>query len=133
MPRSIDRFLKQAPVYDEGPSLGRIFAVTRETWLLAEDPKRVDPKAELLVSRRTALEAADVARKAAAAFEQHGFHKPSGAWWASDGVRIHRYVVHPAHRRGSGGLVLATVLAAGAALAVVGMARTRKRRVPSRA
>lgn len=133
MPRHIDRFLKHAPIQEEGPTLGRVFAVTRESWLLSEDPRTVEPRSELLASRRTALEAADLAREAADAFEQHGFHKPSGAWWASDGVRFHRFVVRPRRPGKTGAVIVGSSLAGLIALTAFSLLRRRKDRNPSRA
>ena len=120
MPKDVDRFLARAPILEEGPSLGRVFAVERESWLLSEDPQAVAPRTELLASRRTALEAADLARDAAEAFDRHGFHKPSGAWWASDGLRFHRFNVRP-HRPGVQGVIVGSSLAALGALAAVAL------------
>jgi len=133
MPRHIDRFLKHVPIQEDGPTLGRVFAVTRQTWLLSEDPRSVEPRSELLASRRTALEAADLAREAADAFEQHGFHKPSGAWWASDGVRFHRFVVGPGRRPNTGAVLVGSGVAGLVALAAFSFLRRRKARNSSRA
>lgn len=135
MPQDVERFLAHAPILEEGPSLGRVFAVMRESWLLSEDPGVVAPRTELVANRRTALEAADLARIGAATFDRHGFHKPSGAWWASDGVRFHRFAVRP-RRPGGRGMIVGSGLAALAALAVVSLVnavRTKSRRRPSRA
>ena len=129
MPRRVDRFLRHATIQHEGPNLGRVFAVTRETWALSDDPRTTPPKAELLASWRTAAEAADLARAAAESFEEHGFHKPSGAWWGSDGVMFHRYVVHPGRRRRNAVWVGAG-LAGLAGLAVVGWLRAGRRGQP---
>ena len=95
MPKEVDRFLARAPILEEGPSLGRVFAVVREGWLLSEDPRAIAPRTEIMANRRTALEAADFARESAEAFDRHGFHKPSGAWWASEGEDFHRFQVAP--------------------------------------
>ena len=118
MPRQFDRFLRHATVLEEGPTLGRVFAVTCETWALSDDPRTVAPKAALLASRRTASDAADFARAEAQRFPEHGFHKPSGAWWASDGVRFHRFVVHAGVRRRTGAMLLGGGLAGLAAVAL---------------
>jgi len=136
MPKDVDRFLARAPILEEGPSLGRVFALERESWLLSEDPRAVTPRVELLASRRTALEAADLAREAAEAFDRHGFHKPSGAWWASDGVRLHRFAVRPQRPAPAPGLIVGSGLAALGALAAVAIfnaVRKRGRRPTSRA
>lgn len=122
MTTDVDRFLVRAPILEEGPSLGRVFAVVRESWLLSEDPQAIAPRTELLASRRTALEAADLAHEAAEAFDRHGFHKPSGAWWASDGVRFHRFVVR-AQRPTTQGMIVGSGLAALGAVAVVALIR----------
>lgn len=124
MPRDVDRFLARAPILEEGASLGRVFAVVRESWLLSEDPQAVAPRAELLASRRTALEAADLAREAAEAFDRHGFHKPSGAWWASDGVRVHRFAIRPHRPAARPGLIFGSGLTALGALAAVAIVNT---------
>lgn len=118
MPNDIDRFLSQAPILVDGPSLGRIFAVERETWLLSEDPSVIAPRIDLFVSHRTALDAADAAREVAATYGTYGFHKPSGAWWASDRVRFHRFVVRP-RPPGRGGAMLGSGLMAVGALAAL--------------
>ena len=131
MPRDFDRFLDHAPILAEGPSLGRIFAVKRETWLLSEDPRTVTPRAEHLAGRLTAQQAADLARESAAGFERHGFHKPSGSWWASDGAKFHRFVVRSGRPHGTLTVIAASGLGALAAFAVLGL--TRSRRPSSRA
>jgi hypothetical protein len=127
MARDVDRFLNQAPMLEDGPSLGRIFAVTQETWLLSEDPRTVTPRTQQLAGRRTAQEAADLARESAKAFDRHGFHKPSGSWWASDGARFHRFVVRPARPHGALTVIAASGLGALATLAILGLARNRRR------
>jgi hypothetical protein len=126
MPRHVDRFLRHATIEPDGPTLGRIFDVTRETWALSDDPKSVKPRRELLASRRTAADAADFAREAAETFPEHGFHKPSGAWWGSEGVHFHRFVVHVGKRR-TGAVLAAAGLVGVAGLAVVGLLRARRR------
>lgn len=105
MPRAIERFLRHGPVLPKTPALGRSYAVTRETWRLADDPKVVRPALALLYTGKTASEAADLAREAAEAFAEHGFHKPSGAWWGSDGELFHRFAARPRTRHA--GLILA--------------------------
>jgi hypothetical protein len=131
MPRAqtrhhVDRFLRHATIEPEGPTLGRIFAVTRETWALSDDPQATAPRRELLASRRTAADAADFAREAAEIFPEHGFHKPSGAWWGSEGVHFHRFVVHVGRKR-TGVLLAAAGLVGVAGLAAVGLLRARRR------
>jgi hypothetical protein len=134
MPKDLDHFLARAPVLEEGPSLGRAFAVIRESWLLSEDPQAVAPRIDMMASRRTALNAADLSREAAEAFHHHGFHKASGAWWGSDGVRMHRFAVRPFKRAqiplvGSSFLALAAVTA----ITLVNIARKTRRPPQSRA
>jgi hypothetical protein len=94
-----DRFLSSRSRTRSGAALGRVFSVVRQTWAISDDPKKIKPKDVALATSRTASDAADLARDAAAAFRSHGFHKPSGAWWASDGKQFHRFVV-AADRRG---------------------------------
>jgi len=103
MRRSFERYLRHG-LAPKTPALGRSFVVIRETWSLADDPRRVRPAVEVLVTRKTASEAADVARFAAEGFDEHGFHKPSGAWWGSDGERFHRFAARA--RRPSAALLL---------------------------
>jgi hypothetical protein len=119
MPRSVERFLKHAPILEEGPTLGRVFAVTRESWALSDDPRKVGPQTETLASRRTASDAADYARAEAQLFPEHGFHKPSAAWWGSDGVRFHRFVVHAGRRRRTGAILVGSGVAGLTVLALV--------------
>lgn len=128
MPRAIERFLRHGPVLPKTPTLGRAYAVTRETWRLSDDPKRVRPALEVLVTRKTASEAADLAREAAEAFDEHGFHKPSGAWWGSDGALFHRFSARPRSRHA--GLILAGSAALALTAALIGRrngGRKRKR------
>jgi len=135
MSKKPDRLLDRAPILEEGPSLGRVFGVVRETWLLREDPRAVAPRTEVVASRRTALEAADLARDLAQAFDRHGFHKPSGAWWASDGVRLHRLSVRAQRPGGTAGLLGAGVAALTglAAVGLVGALQRARRKAASRA
>jgi hypothetical protein len=116
MARRFEQFLRRFPVRAPGPMLGRAFSVTRETWKVTDDPTKVRPRRLVLTANHTASEAADFARFTAESFEEHGFHKPSGAWWASDGTDFHRYAVH-AGRRGPSAAVLITSGVAGLALA----------------
>jgi hypothetical protein len=127
MPRDVDRFLNRAPILEEGPSLGRVYAVRQETWLLSEDPRTVAPRVQQLAGRLTALLAADLARESAEGFDRHGFHKPSGSWWASDGARFHRFVVRPGPTHGALTVIAASGLGALAAFAVLGLARNGRR------
>lgn len=99
MSRRLDTFLRHIPVHRASPSLGRVYSVTRESWRLSDDPVLVAPKAQLMVTGRTAADAADFARRTALTFSTHGFHKPSASWWASDEGAFHRYVVHVGRRR----------------------------------
>lgn len=116
MPKSLNRFLRHSTGLSKKASLGRVFNVTRETWRLTDDPSAVAPQTELLVTRRSASDAADLARDAAEAYSRHGFHKPSGAWWAADDERFHRFVVHAGRRGGTTVLLLVSGLAGLAAL-----------------
>jgi hypothetical protein len=127
MPRHVDRFLRHAELHREGPTLGRVFAVTRETWALSDDPRQVPPKSELLITWRTAADAADLARAAAEEFPEHGFHKPSASWWGSDGTHFHRFVVHPGLKRAQAVLVGAGVLGL-AGVALLALLRPGRRR-----
>ncbi len=130
MTASLERFLGAKPAITLHAALGRVFNVTRETWRLTDDPKRIAPRTELILAAHTASEAADLARDAAAQFPRSGFHKPSGAWWGADAEDFHRFVVHPGRRRRSGGVLAALALTAVAAL---GVARLSRRRDPPRA
>lgn len=105
--------------------MGRVFSVTRQTWRLSDDPKTVRPELEVIAARRTASEAADLAREAAAAFERHGFHKPSGAWWGADAERFHRFIVRPGSKPAQTAAVIGLSLAG---VAAVALARRRAAR-----
>jgi hypothetical protein len=120
-----DRFLRHSTVLSHNDGLGRAFSVTRETWRLQDDPKAVRPRRETLVVGKTASEAADVARVAAEAYSEHGFHKPSGAWWGSDGELFHRFVVHARRRRGLTAVLLTSAVA-GLGIALVHRSTRRK-------
>jgi len=126
MTKSLDRFLGPKAAIESTQTLGRIFNVTRETWRLSDDPATQPPQMELIVGARTASEAADLAREAAAQFPRHGFHKPSGAWWAADGQEFHRFVVHVG-RRGAGAAAPLAILAV-AGVAALGLAAFGLRR-----
>jgi hypothetical protein len=111
-----DRFLKSRS-HLHGAPLGRVFGVVQETWKTSDDPKAVKPVQVELASRRTASDAADLAREAALAYDQHGFHKASGAWWGSDGEYFHRFLV-AAGRKRHANLLLGLGVAALGAVAV---------------
>ena len=122
MPDPVDRFLTRSAISSRKGALGRVFGVVRETWTLSDDPGVTPPRTTVLVSRRTAAEAADMAREAAAAFRRHGFHKPSGAWWGADEALFHRFAIHTrGHRRRVAFLAVAGL----AALVAAGLARRR--------
>jgi hypothetical protein len=125
MPRGLDRFLSHRTDLSKGPTLGRAFRVTQETWRLQDDPKKTRPEVTVVATRRTAGEAADIAREAADAFRRRGFHKPSRAWWGADETHFHRYAVHGPRARPA--LVLMLVSAAAAATALAVTRRSRRR------
>ena len=102
-----------------------MFSVVRQSWAISDDPKKIKPKDLPLATHRTASDAADLARDAAAAFRSHGFHKPSGAWWASDGKQFHRFVVAADRRRGSVPVIFGVGLLALALTAFGAMSRPR--------
>jgi hypothetical protein len=121
-----DRFLSSRTRTRSGAPLGRIFSVVRQTWRVADDPRRTKPQETALATHRTAADAADLARDAAA-FGTHGFHKPSGAWWASEGQDFHRFMVAPDRaRRGAPVLLGLGVLA----LAVTALGAAARRGGP---
>jgi hypothetical protein len=126
MTASLDRFLGSKPVVQSPHALGRVFNVSRETWLLTDDPQRTPPAIERLISARTASEAADLAREIALEHPRHGFHKPSGAWWGADQQRFHRFVVHAGRRR-SVARPLGVAILGVAVLALIGLSRQPKR------
>ena len=126
MSRRFDRFLRHLPATSLRPSLGRAFNVTQESWKLSDDPAKVRPRRERLITGHTASEAADFARFTAESFAEHGFHKPSGAWWASNGTDFHRYVVHTGRRGPSTALIVVSGVG-GLALALIHL-RGRSRR-----
>ena len=125
-----DRFLAARTRTRTGASLGRIFSVVRQTWRTADDPKRTRPTETAVATHRTAADAADLARDAAQAFRRHGFHKPSGAWWASEGEHFHRFLVAPDRPRRAGPVLMGVGIAA-LALTAIGAA-VRSRRVAKR-
>jgi hypothetical protein len=127
MPRNPDRFLKhRSSIPRRGAALGRVFSVTRETWRLSDDPQAVRPQTELVASRRTASDSADIARQAAEAFPRHGFHKPSASWWGADDEHFNRFVVHGGVRHATTALVVGAGLAGLAAVALFNRSRRSK-------
>jgi hypothetical protein len=128
MTTSLDRFLGPNAAIETTQSLGRIFNLTRETWRLTDDPGVTRPRTELIAAARTASEAADLARDTATEFSRHGFHKPSGAWWAADGGEFHRFVVHTGRRGRGAALPVAVLAMAGVAvLSLAGLGLWRKK------
>jgi hypothetical protein len=128
MATSLDRFLGHNTAITTTQSLGRIFNVTRETWLLTDDPQVTQPRMALMAADRTASEAADFAREDGSKFARHGFHKPSGAWWAANGQDFHRFVVHTGRRDRRSKAPLVVLAVAGVTLlglAGLGMRRRR--------
>jgi hypothetical protein len=121
-----DRFLSARTRTRSGARLGRVFSVVRQTWLTADDPRRTKPKETALATHRTASDAADLARDAATAFGVHGFHKPSGAWWASEGEHFHRFLVAPDRSRHAGPVLVGVGIAA-LALTALGAVLTSRR------
>ena len=130
MAESVDRFLRHRPRISTHAPLGRVFSVTQQSWDLTDDPKKTPPTIEVIATGRSAAEAADVARASAATFNRHGFHKPSGAWWAAEGGRFHRFVIGNRGRASAtlvAGIGLAGVVAGAAGLAFA-QQRTKDRR-----
>lgn len=117
MSASFDRFLNARHRQSRKASLGRAFTVTRQSWRLNDDPRETAPEVEVMASRRTASEAADLAREAAWSFKRYGFHKPSGAWWGADSEMFHRFMVGPRSQQALGAL-LAVAVAGVAAVAL---------------
>jgi len=117
MSASFDRFLNARHRQSRKTSLGRAFTVTRQSWRLSDDPRETPPDVEVMATKRSASEAADLARQAAWGFKRYGFHKPSGAWWAADGEMFYRFMVGP-NARATGGAILAVALAGLAAVAI---------------
>ena len=118
MSASFERFLNARYRQSRKASLGRAFTVIRQSWRLVDDPRETPPEEEVLATRRSASEAADLAREAAWGFKRYGFHKPSGAWWGADGETFHRFVVRPSSQATAGAAVLAVALAGVAAVAL---------------
>ncbi|UTP38193.1 hypothetical protein M9M90_13295 [Phenylobacterium sp. LH3H17] len=94
----IDRFLRHRPSIPSHRPLGLGYSLVRETWDIGADPKATRPILEVIASRRSAADAADLGRSSAQAFARHGFHKPSGAWWAAGQGLFHRFAVRPRYR-----------------------------------
>ena len=117
MSASFDRYLNARHRQSRKTSLGRAFTVSRQSWRLADDPRETPPEVEVLATKRSASEAADLAREAAWSFKHNGFHKPSGAWWGADGEMFHRFLVRPSSRATAGAL-LAVAVAGVAAVAI---------------
>lgn len=116
----------RGPVLRRELPLGRVYGVVRQTWRLADDPRRTRAQEHWLMTECTAAEAADIARGAAGRLPRHGFHKRSGAWWGADDSQFHRFRVTRRRPRGlGGGLALAAVAAS--ALLAWGLARPRPR------
>ena len=130
MSASIDRFLNARHRQSRKTSLGRAFTVTRQSWRLSDDPRDTPPEVEIMATKRSASEAADLAREAAWSFKRYGFHKPSGAWWGADGEMFHRFMIGPSSR-GTTGALLAVALAGVAALAISQSRSGGKRRSPA--
>lgn len=112
----IDRFLRHRPSIPSHGLLGLGYTLVRETWDIGADPKTTPPIVEVVASRRSAAEAADLGRCAAQAFGRHGFHRASRASWATEGRLFHRFAVRP-HHRARTALLLGLGLAGLAALA----------------
>jgi hypothetical protein len=121
-----DRFLSSRSRTRAGAPLGRVFSVVRQTWEITDDPRKTKPREQALATGRTASDAADLARDAAKAFRSHGFHKPSGAWWAVEDNLFHRFLV-AGDRRVRAAPVLVGLGVAALALTALGAA-LRKRK-----
>jgi hypothetical protein len=119
------RFLSSRTRTRSGAPLGRVFSVVRQTWSITDDPRRTKPSESALATHRTAADAADLARDAATAFRSHGFHKPSGAWWAAEGADFHRFLVAPDRRRRAAPVILGLGALALAVTAVAAVARPK--------
>ena len=124
MANPFDRFLRHSTVISRQGALGRDFAVTQETWALTDDPQVTKPKRVTLATRRTAADAADLAREEAKAYPKSGFHKPSRSWWGADDTLFHRFVVHGERRYGAALLVASGL--AGVAIGVLSRQAKRK-------
>jgi hypothetical protein len=126
MRQPFEHFLRHKPVIHARGAYGRTFRVVMESWRLTDDPKKVKPRREVLVSGRTAADAADLARMAASTHPEHGFHKASGAWWASDGQDFHRFRIHGGGKPTVTGVVVASGIAGLAGVAAYLHLRGRK-------
>lgn len=120
-----DRFLSSRTRTRAGAPLGRVFSVVRQTWRITDDPRKTKPEELALATNRTAADAADLARDAAAAYATYGFHKSSGAWWAADDGLFHRFQVAP-DRRGRPILIGLGITALGLA-AIGAVLRSRQK------
>ena len=120
-----DRFLSSRTRTRAGAHLGRVFSVIRQTWRITDDPRKTKPEELALATSRTAADAADLARDAAAAYATYGFPPPSGAWWAADDGLFHRFQVAP-DRRGRPILVGLGITALGLA-AIGAVLRSRRK------
>lgn len=112
------------------PALGRVFSVRRESWRLKDDPQAVSPQVELVASRRTASDAADIARDAALAFRRHGFDKTTRAWWGADRTTFHRFRVEGPKARTGLAIALVSAVAGLAVLTVLGARRKSSKSRP---
>jgi hypothetical protein len=121
-----DRFLSSRSRTRAGAPLGRVFSVIRQTWEITDDPRKTKPREQALATSRTASDAADLARDAATAFPSHGFHKPSGAWWAVEGGLFHRFLV-AGDRRVQAAPVLVGLGVTALALTALGAALRKKK------
>ena len=125
MSASFDRFLNARHSLARKASLGRAFTVTRQSWRLTDDPRVTPPEVEVLATRRTASEAADLAREAAWTYKRYGFHKPSGAWWGADAESFHRFLIRSDSAAAAGALAALTL--AGVAAFALSRRRTGRR------
>lgn len=110
------------------PALGRVFIVRRESWRLKDDPQAVKPEVEIVASRRTASDAADIARDAAFAFRRHGFDKATRAWWGADRTSFHRFRVEGPRPRPGLAIAVVSAVAGLAVLTVLGARRKSPKR-----
>jgi len=122
---SFDRFLNTRHRFSRKASLGRAFSVVRQSWLLTDDPRTIPPEVEVLATRRSASEAADLAREAAWTYKRYGFHKPSGAWWGADAESFHRFLIRSDSAAAAGALAALTL--AGVAAFALSRRRTGRR------
>jgi len=125
MSASFDRFLNARHRQSRKTSLGRAFTVTRQSWRLSDDPRETPPDVEVMATKRSASEAADLARQAAWGFKRYGFHKPSGAWWGADAESFHRFLIRSDSAAAAGALAALTL--AGVAAFALSRRRTGRR------